>query len=123
MASKPATLDCRCGGMARSLITGGATSFVKDRPYVFDKAKCVRSNGYMFGRTDEQQHQLYKDHFDGIAKRQDELRSSKNKHELEWIGGMPGEMADSIGCHEGDKEAVIKDPVTFLKKTGLYHGD
>ena len=36
---------------------------------------------------------------------------------------MPGEMADSIGEHEGDKEAVIKDPIPFLKKTGLYSGD
>ena len=123
MADKPTTLDCRCGGYATSLITGGSESFVRNRPYEFNKAKCVRSNGHMFGRTDEQQHALYRKQFEDIDKRQKSLALSKNKHEMQWIGGMPGEMADSIGEHEGDKEAVIKDPIPFLKKTGLYSGE
>ena len=34
----------------------------------------------------------------------------------------PG-LGPRIGMHEGDPEAVLKDPETFLKKTGLHAGD
>jgi hypothetical protein len=98
-------------------------SFVRFRPYEFDRAKNVRSNGRMFGRTDAQQHEAYRNAFDTQRKLvEQERRSCSRSDGVEYLGGMPGEMADSIAEHEGDKELVAKDPVTLLKKTGLYMG-
>ena len=100
-------------------------SYVRFRPYEFNKAKNVRSNGHMFGRTDEQQHETYRRAFDEQRKQVAAQRRSGSLFKeagCEYLGGMPGEMADSIAENEGQKEVVEKDPVNFLKKTGLYMG-
>lgn len=125
MADMPSTVACEACGQESPRSISVPESFVRNREYVFNPAKCVRSNGRLVGRSDQQQHELYRKWFDGMRTRQRDLKRShsKNKHEIQWIGGMPGEMADSIGEHEGDKEAVYKDPIPFLKKTGLYAGD
>lgn len=123
MADMPQGLPCPCGQWAGRVIDFVPEVFVKNREYVFDKGKNVRSFAQDFGKSDQKHHEGYRQYFEDIKKRKRELGTSKRKHEIEWIGGMPGEMVDSIGQHEGDKEAVLKDPVTFLKKTGLYDGD
>jgi len=124
MADRPATLPCPCGGEAVQIIVSVPEVLVRFRPYEFNKAKNVRSNGRMFGRTDEQQHEHYRRSFDMQKKLVSEQRRSAKllkEDGFEYLGGMPGEMCDSINEAEG-KEAVQSDPVTFLKKTGLYMG-
>jgi len=121
-SKKPSQLACDCGGEADHIISWNDNSFVKDRPFEFDQSKNVRSNGRLFGKTDKQHHEHYRGYFDEMKKLQDRRNRSGAKQNCQWIGGMPGEMVDSISEHEG-KEAVYKDPVTFLKKTGLYAGD
>ena len=123
MRDMPQGVPCPCGEWATRVIDSVPEAFVANRAYQFDRGKNVRSFGADYGRTDQQQHDHYRQYFDDIKKRKRALGTSKRKHEIEWIGGMPGEMVDSIGMHEGDKEAVVKDPVSFLKKTGLYDGD
>lgn len=125
MADRPSSLPCQCGGVGSQVILSVPQSFVRFRPYEFNKAKNVRSNGALFGRTDEQQHEAYRRSFDTQRKQVAEMRRSLSKNSeggFEYLGGMPGEMADSIAETEGGKEVVDKDPVTFLKKTGLYMG-
>ena len=123
MASMPQSVVCHCGSDSVGVITSAPQSFVANREYVFDKAKCVQGFGKDYGRTDAEQHRHYQEYFGDIKKRKAKLSSKQKGQGLEWIGGMPGEMVDSIGLHEGDPEAVVKDPTTFLKKTGLYAGD
>jgi len=98
-------------------------AFVANREYVFDKAKCVQGFGKDFGRTDAEQHKHYQDYRADMQMRKSKLSPKQKVQGMEWLGMMPGEMVDSIGLHEGDPEAVLKDPTTFLKKTGLYEGD
>ena len=123
MAEMPSTVECACGSDAVRVIDKAPESFVANRDYVFDPGKCVQGFGKDFGRTDAQQHKHYQDYFGDIKKRKSKLSAKQKNNSLEWIGGMPGEMVDSIGLHEGDPEAVLKDPETFLKKTGLHAGD
>lgn len=122
MSSMPQSVLCDCGEQAVRVIDTVPNGWVTDRPYVFDKARNVMSNGRLVGRSDQKQHELYRDYFDGMRKEQDRVNRSCGKKGARWIGGMPGEMVDSISEHEG-KEAVYKDPKKFLKKTGLYAGD
>ena len=124
MSARTETVPCQCGLEAISIITAVPECFVRFREYQFDKAKNVGSSGRIYGRSDAEQHEHYKQAFDRQRSQAKAERRgfSKAKGQCEWIGGMPGEMVDSIGEHEGDPEAVIKDPVTFLKKTGLYAG-
>lgn len=125
MSSKPASIPCECGAEAVSVISVNENPIcVRFAPYRFDKSKNVMSNGRGFGLSDQEHHNRYRRKFDGMKKAAAAARrsGSKSKTGVEWLGSMPGEMADSIGCHEGDPEAVTKDPVTFLKKTGLYTG-
>jgi putative FmdB family regulatory protein len=129
MSSMPASVPCACGSAAARVISHNANEvFVKFRPYSFDPTKKVGNNGKAFGRTVEQQHEGYRQHFDGIKKRvkafnRDGSRSRFEKNGIRYLGGMPGEMADSIGQQEGDPEAVAKDPETWLRKTGMYIGE
>lgn len=123
MASMPSTIDCPCGSQAGRVIDCVPESYVANREYTFDKGNCVQGFGKDYGRTDQQQHRHYESYFADIRSRKRKLTAGQKKQGLEWVGGMPGEMVDSIGMHEGDPEAVLKDPVTFLKKTGLYDGD
>ncbi len=128
MSSRPPAVPCACGLEAIQVILSVPESWVKNRPYEFRKDKIVGNNGKLAGRTAQQQHEGYRRHFDGIATKVKRLnrsggRRSKDAGGFQYLGGMPGEMADSIGQQEGDKEAVAKDPVGFLKKTGLYVGE
>lgn len=125
MSSMPDSVPCPCGSAARRVVSLNRNAvFVKDRPYEFRQDRCVQSFGRKYGRANPlKQHDNYVRYFDDIKKRKREISTSKNKHEMEWLGGMPGEMVDSISLHEGDKESVVKDPVKWLKKTGTYHGD
>ena len=123
MAAMPRSVPCACGGQAVRVIDTVPHSFVANREYVFDPGDCVQSFGKAYGRTDAQQHAHYQKYRDDIRQRKRRLTPKQKTNSLEWIGMMPGEMVDSIGLHEGDPEAVLKDPKTFLKKTGLYEGD
>lgn len=124
-SAKPLSLDCECGGVAESIISSNGNVFVANSDYQFtDKSKTVVNFGKQFGRSVKQQHKHYQDYIADMKSTKKALASSKMKHTgMEWLGTMPGEMVDTIGMHEGDPEAVAKDPVTFLKKTGLYEGD
>lgn len=123
MAEMPSEVDCECGSKAVRVIDSAPESFVANREYVFDKANCVQGFGKDYGRSDAEQHRHYQEYFGDIKRRKKKLSSKQKNSSLEWIGGMPGEMVDSIGLHEGDPEAVLKDPETFLKKTGLHAAD
>ena len=125
MADRPATLPCgSCGGVAVQVIRSVPEAFVKFRDYQFDPKKVVASNGKRFGRTAQQQHEGYRKNLD-LQKRMVRERSHRpsKKNDIQYLGSMPGEMADSITEQEGDKNVVLQDPVTWLKKTGLYVGE
>ena len=102
--------------------SAGSNFYMKDAPFEFRKDKCVVNFGAKYGRSAQQQHEM---HQRTIQQMQDMKKRSKagKKADIEWLGTMPGEMVDSISRHEGDQEAVAKDPVGYLKKTGLYQGD
>jgi putative FmdB family regulatory protein len=128
MPARPAKVPCPCGAEAPQAILTVPEAFMRHRDYAFDRTKIVGNNGARFGRNVEQQHAGYRKHMDAMHKRIRGLNRSmsKNRHDLggiRYVGSMPGEMVDSIGYQEGDKEAVVKDPETFLKKTGLYVGE
>jgi putative FmdB family regulatory protein len=128
MADMPASVACQCGQQAQRVILNVPEAFMRFRPYEFRRDRVVGNNGKAFGRTVDQQHEGYRRKFDGIHKniRGMNRSLSKNRHDtggFQYLGGMPGEMVDSIGQQEGDKEAVSKDPGTFLKKCGLYVGE
>ena len=121
MSSKPSSIMCSCGSEANSIISLNTNSYVANREYVFDQGDCVQNFGRNVGRSASQQHRHYQNYFGDIKKRRRRMKGSNTlKNGMEWIGGMPGEMADSIGMHEGDPEAVSKDPEVFLKKTGMH---
>jgi hypothetical protein len=125
MSARPESLPCLCGGEGRQVILSVPESFVRFRPYEFNKAKNVRSNGRLFGKTDEQHHEGYRRAFDEQKKQVASQRRAGSLFKeggCEYLGGMPGEMADSIDENEGGKETVAKDPVTWLKKTGMFMG-
>lgn len=120
-ASKPSQVACDCGGMGDPIISLNGNGYVANREYVFDQGNCVQSFGKQAGRSRQQQHDHYQQYFGDIKKRRRRMKGCNTlKNGMEWIGGMPGEMADSIGMHEGDPEAVSKDPESFLKKTGMH---
>ena len=124
--SRPASLVCpQCGGEASAIVSLCAPPLVRNQPYKFDPKKTVASNGARFGRTPEEQHRHYKLAFDTQRKLVNERRRTPKATDDGWqyLGGMPGEMADSITEQEGDKEILYRDPVTFLKKNDLYMGD
>lgn len=125
MAEKPDVLPCpQCGGEARQVFTTAPESFVRGRPFVYDKAKNCMSNGRMFGRTDQQQHEGYRQYFDGLAKANRQRRASGSKKgEVQWLGGAPAEMCLSFGDNVGQRDAAYKDPVGFLKANDLYQGE
>ena len=120
-SGKPDSIACSCGGAAESIISLNRNSYVANREYVFDQGDCVQNFGRDVGRSTSQQHRHYQEYFGKIKQRRRQMKGSNTlKNGMEWIGGMPGEMADSIGMHEGDPEAVSKDPEVFLKKTGMH---
>lgn len=124
MSQRPDTLACKCGGTARQVILSVPHCHVKFGEYRYNKAKNVPSMGARFGRSPEQQHETYRRIFDAQRKQvAAERRSLSKKDGVQYLGGMPAEMAMSIGEHENDPEAVMKDPVPFLKMNGLYMGD
>lgn len=121
-SSKPSQLDCSCGGQAESIISQNDNGgFVSNRDYEFGKENCVVNFGAEYGRSVQQQHAGYQKYFGELKQRKRQLKRQGGLNKgLEWIGGMPGEMFDTIGLQEGDPEAVSKDPETFLKKTGMH---
>lgn len=123
MADMPDSVACPCGKSAVRVIDTVPYSYVANREFVFKKEHCVRGFGNDYGNDDAEQHKHYQGYFGEIKKRKRKLSSKQKLNSLEWLGGMPGEMVDSIGLHEGDPEAVLKDPETFLKKTGLHAED
>lgn len=120
MAAMPDSIDCACGGCAARIISM-PQAFVKDREYTFDPSARVINYGRYAGRSVEQQHRMYQRQIQEMHNLKRQAKGSKKG--IEWLGTMPGEMASTIGLQEGDPEAVAKDPVKFLKKTGLYAGD
>lgn len=128
MSERMPSVACHCGGTAEQIIIAVPESFVRFRPYEFRRDKVVGNNGRLVGRSAEAQHEAYRRHYEGIRKNIKRLNRSGRRNAFstdgwQYLGGMPGEMADSIGQQEGDKQAVVKDPVTFLKKTGMYVGE
>lgn len=128
MAEMPSTLSCQCGAEMHRVILEVPEAFMRFRPYEFRRDKVVGNNGKKFGRDVDQQHAGYERHFAQIKKNIGRMNRgfSKNRHDaggFRYLGGMPGEMADSIAAQEGDKEAVSKDPETWLKKTGMWVGE
>lgn len=128
MAARPSSVPCPCGLEAVQVILTVPEAFMRFRPYEFNAKTRVGNNGKKFGRSAEQQHDGYRKHYDGLHKNIRRLNRMPSKRRLDcggfqYLGGMPGEMADSIGQQEGDKEAVVKDPETWLRKTGLYVGE
>jgi len=122
MADMPATVPCPCGERAVRVIRRLPDVCIRGASYEFRMDKNVRSNAQCFGRTDEQEHQVYVRKHEELRKMKRERKTSR-KSDFECLGMMPGAMADSISKHEGDPTLVQRDPVTFLKKTGLYLGD
>ena len=128
MAARPASLPCSCGGSAVQVILTVPDSYVRFTPYEFRKDKVVGNNGKRFGRTKEQQHEHYESHFGQIRKNIARSNRSRSKHSydaggIRYLGGMPGEMADSIAAQEGTKQAVSLDPDYWFRKTGMYVGE
>lgn len=124
MSERKDALPCpECGREAPSIIVSVPYAYMRFRPYEFNKAKNVRSNGAEFGRSDQQQHEAYRRVIERKRKEVSLERAGCGKSDgFQFLGAMPGEMADSIDENEGGKETVVRDPVTWLKKTGLYMG-
>lgn len=100
-------------------------AFVKGRPYEFDKSRQVMPQGRHFGVSDEAHNAKYRHYFTEHANAAHAFRRGHSKLKAEtpeYLGGMSGEMFRSVGLQERDSEAVAKDPVTWLKKTGNYVG-
>jgi putative FmdB family regulatory protein len=125
MSERPETVLCACGGAMGNVIRPTPNIFVKGADYEFKREHIVGNNGAVVGRTAEQQHAMYQRQIGEWKKAKDaRKRSGKaSKGGVEVIGVMPGEMVDSIGYQEGDKEAVVKDPIPFMKATGTYFGE
>lgn len=92
--------------------------------YQFRRDSIVGNNGVLAGRSAYQQHEGYRKQVEAIktARNRRSRSLGKNGSSVDGIrvaGVMPGEMADSIGQQEGDKEAVYKDPDYWFKATGL----
>lgn len=126
MSDRKDAVPCACGGTASQYFGNVPYAFMRFRPYEFNPAKVVGNNGAAFGRTADQQHARYKHYFESVKKqcKQRNRSLSKNRFDeqgVRWMGGMPGEMVDSIGQQEGDPEVVSKDPEHFLKATGLHY--
>lgn len=125
MSARPDSLACACGGEARHVIVGTPYVFVRGAEYEFRRDCVVGNNGVLAGRTAEQQHRGYQQTIGQLKAAHQRRKRGLSKHGasvngFEVVGVMPGEMADSIGQQEGDKEAVAKDPEFFLRKTGLH---
>lgn len=99
--------------------------FVKGFQYRYDPAKIVGNSGAKYGRSAYTQAQHYGRFYTQALKQERERQRSPsraNDDGWQWIGGMPGEMYESIVEHEGDKNVVLQDPVPFLKANDLYAG-
>lgn len=126
MSERPASLPCQCGGEAVQIITSVPEVMVKGVPYKFDPKKNVDNFGKSFGRTNEQQHEGYRQAFDMQRKLVHERKrslSKKSDDDPVYLGGMPVEMVLSIGQKEGDPEIAFKDPEYFLKTNNLHMGE
>lgn len=101
-------------------------AFVKGRAYEFKKQYEVMPQGYHYGVPDHVHNEKYRRRFEGMARESRRFRGGHSKLKTEtpqYLGGMSAEMVHSIGLQERDPEAVSKDPIEFLKKTGNYVGE
>lgn len=116
-------VGCECGQIAERVFTPNVNVVVKGMgEYKFDPRKCVTTIP-KYKRSAEREMI----HNEKVISTQRELTKARRaagreKDGHEFLGCMPATMADSIGLHEGDKEAVYKDPIPFLKATGTYMG-
>lgn len=100
--------------------------FVKGRPYEQQGRYQVMPQGERYGVSAARQAEHYREHFTRLANDSRAFRGGHSKlksNAPEYLGGMSGEQMHSIGLQERDPEAVAKDPITFLKKTGNYVGE
>ena len=89
--------------------------------YRFDPTKNART---FRGRSAKREERHYEKVIETQRSLVKERRKSGKERQDGWTfeGIMPAPMATSIGHKEGDIEAVLKDPVPFLKATGTYMG-
>lgn len=114
---------CECGATAERLFVPTRDVVVKGiAEYRFNPTKNVQVSK-KWGRSARQEERNY----EKVIETQRQLvkakrAAGKERDGWEHLGTMPAPMVDSIGRHEGDKEAVLKDPIPFLKATGTYMG-
>lgn len=93
---------------------------------VYDPKYTIPSMGRFAGRTDQQQHQLYKRMVNEAkkvdAQRRRSLARKKDTDDCQRIGKMPLEINEYITEMTGDPHAVSKDPVYWHKATGTWTG-
>lgn len=124
-ADKPAAVACDCGGLAPSIITGGAEIVVKGRPFQYDRSRNIPNMG-RFVRSDAQQDRLYQGRWNTARNAAQEKRRSKSrKSDAQWehVAKVPLEAHESVVENLRDKECWQKDPESLLKKTGFWFGD
>lgn len=124
MSEFTSEIECSvCGGVARAQISGGFAAMMRGMgEYKFNLEKANRGHsGMKFGRTAAQQQAGYDKRIGAMQKR---IKEKKSMTEDGWeiVGTMPTEMHDAIARQEGDKNAVMMDPIPFLKATGTYTG-
>lgn len=123
-AERPATLPCACGGVASPVITGGREAFMKGRPMVYEHKYTMPNMGTRYGVSDEQQDRIYGGRIREARKKNAQRRRSLSRKDgFDHVGKMPLEIEQYIMDSTGDKGAVMKDPETWLKKTGCWTGE
>lgn len=124
MSERPESLPCDCGGRMVQVIKAVPYVYTRFAEYQFRPDSIVGNNGVLAGRDAQQQHEGYRKQIEALKTAHGRRSRSGSRHGcsvdgVRVAGVMPGEMADSIGQQEGDKEAVYKDPDYWFKATGL----
>lgn len=117
-------VPCACGETAdRAYDFSGIDIAVRGMAeYAFDPRKNARISG-KWGKSAQQCEKEYTRVVETERQLVKARRSAgREKDGCEWLGTMPALMHDSIAAKEGDKNAVLVDPVPFLKATGTYMG-
>lgn len=125
MSQKPDVLACaKCAGEAHQVFVVPQV-VVKNAGYTYSADTNVRSFGRRYGRTDQQQHDGYRQRIEAQRKHvaQHKRSLSSKKDSAEYLGCAPMEMVHGFGRKEKDPEAAHKDPVGFLKANDLYMGE
>ena len=112
---------CECGAVPEQVITGGAHFVVRGMgEYKLNPRK--RQNTFRnrsakveernYEKVVEAQRQLYKERKKAGAYKSDDAWTP--------VGIAPAPLVDAVNDTEGDKNAVLQDPIPFLKSNGLY---